>query len=124
MKVSFPGHNFEAHDETVPEIVSPKMAEDYLDGDIGDAITGCACHIGPFIDLDPVRQAVLINMCFNLGIKGLLKFKHMLEAIGAQDWQMASLAMMNSLWATQVKGRADELARMMATGEWPASANG
>lgn len=117
------GHNLDSHGEDIPEIITVKQAEDYLDADIRTAIGDCAAYIGVFWSLDPVRQAVLINMAFNLGIKGLLKFKNMLEAISTQDWQMASLAMVNSRWAMQVKGRAHELARMMRTGEWPDGAN-
>ena len=37
--------------------------------------------------LDEVRQSVLLNMCFNLGIKGLLGFKNTLDFIGAGDWE-------------------------------------
>jgi lysozyme len=36
--------------------------------------------------LDEVRKLVLLSMCFNLGIKGLLEFKNILAFIGAGDW--------------------------------------
>jgi len=69
-------------------------------------------------DLDDVRQAVLLDMAFNLGVTGLLKFKNTLKAVRAGDWDAAAAGMMNSLWAKQVKTRAVRLAHMMRTGEW------
>jgi lysozyme len=113
------GHNLDSHGEHLVPNITLEKAEYLLDLDIQQSIIDCGAKIQGFSKLDPVRQAVLINMCFNLGINGLLKFKNMLAAISEQDWPMASLAMMNSLWAKQVKGRAVELAQMMETGTWP-----
>lgn len=67
--------------------------------------------------LDEVRQRVLIDMTFNLGIGGLLKFKRMLAAVEAGDYATASLEMLNSRWAAQTGTRATRLARWMRTGE-------
>ena len=71
-----------------------------------------------FAELDEVRQAVLINMAFNLGVTGLLKFKNTLTLIRDKAYIKAGHAMLKSLWASQVKGRADELALQMQTGKW------
>ncbi|WP_419147558.1 glycoside hydrolase family protein [Pseudoalteromonas 'SMAR'] len=67
---------------------------------------------------NPAREAVLINMAFNLGITGLLEFKNTITAVEAGDWELAAFEMLDSRWAVQVGGRADELAEQMATGEW------
>jgi lysozyme len=69
-----------------------------------------------FESLDEVRQAVLINMCFNLGIGGLMQFKNTLAMIKAGDYKLAADAMLKSKWATQVHGRATELAKQMELG--------
>lgn len=69
--------------------------------------------------LDAVRHAVLVDMCFNLGITGLRKFTRTLAAIEAGDYARAGGLMLQSRWATQVKGRARRLAAMMATGTVP-----
>ena len=66
--------------------------------------------------LDEVRQRVLINMAFNLGINGLLGFKNTLAAVKAKNWQAASQGMLGSKWADQVGARAQRLAKMMRTG--------
>jgi len=67
-------------------------------------------------ELDEVRQLVLINMCFNLGLAGLKKFKNTLAAVKRGDYIAASALMLQSLWAAQVGARAARLAQMMETG--------
>lgn len=74
----------------------------------------------PWFDtLDEVRQSVLLDMAYNLGHQGLLKFKRTLGSIERGEYVLASEQMLESLWARQVKGRAVRLSKMMATGEWP-----
>ena len=68
--------------------------------------------------LAEARQAVLLNMAFNLGVRGLLRFVRMLEAVGREDWDAARAAMLNSRWARQVGRRAVELAAQMQRGTW------
>jgi lysozyme len=69
-------------------------------------------------DLDPVRQAVLIDMYFNMRRK-LLGFKETLRQFQAGNWDAASAAMLDSVWAKQVGTRALRLSEMTRTGEWP-----
>jgi lysozyme len=72
-----------------------------------------------FSTLDEVRQAVLIDMAYNLGTEGLLKFKMTLNSIRAGRYQEAAEMMLDSRWADQVGRRAYRLAEMMRTGQWP-----
>lgn len=69
--------------------------------------------------LSGVRQAVLIDMCFNLGMPRLKGFRLMMTALESGDWPEAARQMLNSKWAADVKTRADRLIRMMETDEWP-----
>lgn len=71
-----------------------------------------------FRDLSEPRQMVLIDMAF-MGYKKLLGFKKMLAALARHDYLKAADEMLDSKWATQVKGRADELAGIMESGELP-----
>mgnify|MGYP001006675242 CR=1 FL=1 len=66
--------------------------------------------------LDEVRKSVLLNMCFNLGISGLLGFKNTLEFTKAGDWERAANNMLVSRWAKQVGRRAIELSELMRKG--------
>jgi len=63
--------------------------------------------------LDPNRQDVIANMCFNMGLPTLLKFQRMIAAIDNHDYNLAADEMLDSRWAEQVGQRAVELARIM-----------
>lgn len=67
--------------------------------------------------LDDVRQRVLVNMAFNMGIAGLLGFKNTLAMIERGDYAGAAKGMLASKWATQVGDRAKRLSKMMETGK-------
>ena len=69
--------------------------------------------------LDEVRQRVLLDMAFNMGIGTLLTFKNTLATIRAGDYQRASVMMLDSRWARQVGERAQRLSQMMASGKVP-----
>ncbi len=72
----------------------------------------------PWIDtLSDVRQRVLIDMGFNMGIPTLLTFKQTLGAVQRGDYWLASVGMLDSLWSRQVGQRAKRLAEMMRTGQ-------
>lgn len=64
-----------------------------------------------------VRQRVLLDMAFNLGIDGLMEFRNMLAAVSDARWNDAANAMLDSLWATQTGERAQRLVEMMRTGK-------
>lgn len=69
--------------------------------------------------LDAVRYAVMVDMLFNLGLRRLQNFRKFLAAMEKNDWKTASIEMMDSLWAKQVKRRATRLRDMVLTGQWP-----
>ncbi len=74
--------------------------------------------------LDPVRRRVIENMHFNMGWddpktpqrEGLSGFVNTLAHVEAGRYAQAAAGMRASLWAKQVKGRAERLAREMETG--------
>lgn len=89
-----------------------------LDRDIDKALSDCAARFGAwFVALDPVRQAVLVQMAFNLGIGGLMDFTQTLAAVKRGDYAAAATGMLASKWAMQVGGRAARLAAEMETGK-------
>lgn len=91
-------------------------AELRLSNDVAEVIGQLTQALPWFNDLDLVRQSVLANMCFNLGIYGLLKFERTLRAIQNKEYSIAAIEMLNSTWATQVGVRATRLAEEMKTG--------
>ena len=60
---------------------------------------------------EPAQRA-LANMAFNLGLTRLRRFKNMLTALQAGDYRKAADEALDSLWAKQVKGRADRIAAL------------
>ena len=72
----------------------------------------------PCVDrLDSVRQLVLIDMAFNMGVPRLCKFKKMWAAVHENKFDIAAKEMLDSRWAIQVKSRSTKLAHAMHTGE-------
>lgn len=77
----------------------------------------------PYFDSLPelVRWG-LIDMGYQLGVRGLMMFAHMLGAIEAGDYAKAERDALNSLWAHQTPSRAREVAAWIGNHE-PATAN-
>lgn len=69
-----------------------------------------------WVELSPVRQRVLVNMCFNLGWSRLRGFRHTLAAVERGHYAAAAAGMRASKWARQVGARAERLARLMEIG--------
>ena len=62
------------------------------------------------------RQSVLLQMAYNLGIKGLGGFKKMLFAMEYGDYSLAADEALDSKWAKQVGSRADRIANLIRQG--------
>jgi lysozyme len=92
--------------------------ESLLDNRVNLVMSRCRSKFAPWwYELDTVRQQVLINMVFNMGMPRVLKFKKMIKAFKKRDYPEAHKQMLDSKWARQVKGRAKELAKRVLTGE-------
>lgn len=88
-----------------------------LKNDIAEVCKALDAKLPWWRTLDPIRQRVIADMAFNLGVDGLAKFKNTLAAVQAKRWSDAAEGMLASLWARQVGQRARRLAEMMLTGE-------
>ena len=66
-----------------------------------------------FLQQTQPRRNALLDMAFNLGVKGIGGFQKMWCAIEKADYDAAAAEMLDSKWATQVGNRAVELADMM-----------
>jgi|TARA_Y100000310_G_scaffold338954_1_gene430118 lysozyme len=90
--------------------------------DMGTAQARCAILFPTWDQLSAVRQAVLIDMMFNLGPGRLRGFKKMRRALRQADYETAAVEMLDSVWADQVgrrkNQRAGRLAEMMQTNQW------
>ena len=68
--------------------------------------------------LNAVRQMILIDMAFNMGVPRLMQFKNMWLAIEKVNYLLACEEMIDSRWASQVGNRAMKLSLAMKNGEW------
>ena len=96
--------------------ISESEAEWLLKQDVALALLQLQRAVGSFDSLSDVRKSVLVNMTFNMGIAGVMKFKQMLAALEIKDYNKAADAMLDSTWAKQVGKRATELAEKMKAG--------
>jgi lysozyme len=116
------GHNCEASPvdgvDSPGDTISEEEAIYIFRGDVQRHIEDFS-FAAPWVrELSPARQAVLYNMAYNLGVKGLLAFKNTLVFASIGDYTNAARNMLLSKWASQVKGRAKRLAKQMESGEW------
>ena len=88
-----------------------------LSNDIADAIED-AQKLDYFADLDPVRQMVVVDMTFNLGLSRYRGFKRFHAAMALKDYTLAATEMKDSKWYNQVGRRAKKLHAAMKTGIW------
>lgn len=69
-----------------------------------------------FKELDSVRQGVLVQMAYNMGMPRLLGFVKLFGALYVKDYELAAGEMLDSLWARQVGARALRLSNEMRMG--------
>ncbi len=112
------GHNIQA--KAIPLDWEYPLTDDQVDQllaeDLQDVFNNLDRTLPWWRKLSYVRQRVLANMCFNMGLHGLLTFKNTLANMQCGNYFAAAEGMRKSKWARQVKGRATRLAAMMEQG--------
>ena len=61
-------------------------------------------------DMPPEVKGVLIEMVYQIGYSGVMKFKKMIVNMKDHNWKGAATEMLDSLWAKQTPNRANQLA--------------
>lgn len=97
---------------------SDELIEEVFKTDCGDVVFEVFSNFPWVKRLNPARQGVILNMCFQMGIKRLSGFKKFLRAAEDERWPQAAGEMLDSKWAKQTSLRARRLARQMETGDW------
>ena len=116
------GHNLDVkpafNGQRIPDIISDQVCDLIFDRDLNDTITQLNFVWLANTKLDPARRDAVINMCFQLGINGVMKFKLMLNALERSDWVAAKAHALNSSWAKQTPERAERVAEQLLTGTY------
>ena len=96
--------------------ISEDEADHLLRNDIDRTIEECQ-QWAWFDELDPARQSVVVQLCFQLGRPRLSQFKRMLSALSQQppDLIAAANELLVSQFANQVPARAARLAEQMVS---------
>lgn len=96
--------------------ISEAEADYLLDNDLAECTKQIKKHLPWAASLSQSRQEVLIEMCFQLGIQGLLGFKNTLKSLQNGNIADTVSGMLGSKWAQQTPARAKELAQLMLIG--------
>lgn len=102
------GHNLDANP------ISLAAIDQIWEDDINGTYEALVKALPWFTTLDTKRKMVLLDMAFNMGVGGLLKFKNTLKFVQDRQYLLARSSMLQSKWASQVKRRATALADMMS----------
>lgn len=105
------GHNIQ--ERGISKAVSRLMLKE----DIQDVVNDCRT-LSYWDDLGAVRQLVIADMVFNLGLSRFLIFVNLNKALAIQDYNLAGAEMTDSKWFKQVGRRAVKLRKAMISGEW------
>lgn len=99
--------------------ISQRAADVMLEDDIDRCRKQLTYNLEWFTELDEVRQAAVLDLCFNLGWQGLGRFRRFLAAMAVDDWARAGAELVDSKWYAQVGSRGPRIVRMIQVGEWP-----
>lgn len=101
--------------------VPQASAEAFLKQDIANAISDFMripkSVLPNFGILNTVRRRVIVELIFNMGLRGVLGFRNMWACIRVRDWLGAARELLDSKWAREDVGEArstrmaDQLAR-------------
>ena len=68
----------------------------------------------PFLKDIPIDKAeIIIEMCYQMGVTGVSKFKKMIKHLENGNFEKASVEMLDSKWAKQTPNRALKLSNRM-----------
>ena len=68
-------------------------------------------------NLNDVRKGVILNMVYQMGLRGVLKFRKMIDAMACGDFNRAAVEMEDSRWFKQTPNRAQRLIDTMRAGK-------
>ena len=87
--------------------------------DVNNAINGLNQNLPWYVNMDEIRQRVLVDLCFNLGINQLVTWNETLQLIQSGQYEAAADHLMTLPWYKEVGQRGVRLVSMMRTGEAP-----
>jgi lysozyme len=94
-----------------------EASEAFFKQDIAEAVSEFSKLPSRFRNrLNESRRRIVVELIFNMNLQKILQFKKFWAAVELEDWVEAKAQLLDSRWATQVKGRAIELANRFLEG--------
>lgn len=97
--------------------ISKKTAQIMLEEDINTCKKQLGEHYPWYLQRKSSAQVVMIDMCFNMGLPRLSKFKNMLAALFAKNYTLASVELLDSPYGRKYKNRAKRNADLLTGGK-------
>jgi len=98
--------------------ISRRESRFLLANDKETVMAGLDARLSWWRMLNEPRQAVLMGMCFQMGVDGLMEFRNTLNFVRTGQWLEAAKGMLASRWAAQTPERAKRMADQMRYGVW------
>lgn len=98
--------------------LSDRIRQLILEEDVAAKQAELAQRLPWLADDNSPRYWALVNMAFQLGVDGLLEFKHMLESFKDGRYEDAARQALISKWAQQTPARAKRVSEQIRTGDW------
>ena len=99
------GYGFAIKDLVLSEEISTQILIEKLDA-INDRLSTFSFYLN---SPDEIRD-VLVEMVYQMGLRGVLQFKKMIANLERKDYINAAVEMLDSKWAKQTPNRANGLA--------------
>ena len=111
------GHLVTSEDNFTSGVTYPEeVLEQVFEKDFAKAKEG-ADSLCNDLPINYIARGVLIEMCFQLGVTGVSKFRNMFEALKIPDYNKASEEMLDSKWHEQTPARAKSLSYIMRSSD-------
>ena len=113
------GHNLDA---SPPCMVAQALLQQAVQTQFGVDLNEVKSELDGYpwmADLDVVRQAVIIDMAFNVGLTGLATFTTFLSFMAQDRFKDAAADLRTTRVYRELPRRYERLAVMLETGQWP-----
>ena len=105
------GYGFNLEADGIPEPVARYWLQ-YNINHLRAVLAGFDFYDG----LDEARKTVLVDMAYQMGVSGMLRFKSMIKDIKVGAWDSAAKSLLDSKYARDSPNRAKRNAETMRTG--------
>lgn len=99
--------------------ITEQEAQMLLTNDVRECSAQVAKALTWYSGLDQPRKDVLVAMCFQMGLNGLLSFSNFLKAMRDGNWLNAAAELKNSKFYVQTTARAERMMYIVTHGEYP-----